>query len=601
MADKFYSQRNLRFLLYEVLHAESLTEYEYYSDHDRGTFDLTLETAAQIAREALFPHLEAMDQNPPEYVDGIVKVHPAVKPFLQACGERGWICAGSPYEREGQQLPIMLTSAVRFIFMAANYSASAFLILTSGAGRLIESFGTAELAETYLPKMYSGEWQGTMALTEPQAGSSLADVKTQAAPTENGYYLLKGQKIFISAADHDAVDNVIHLLLARIKDAPIGVKGISLFVVPKKRPRGDGSLEPNDVNTLGVYHKLGYRASPIAQLSFGDDGDCRGYLVGEPHKGLSCMFKMMNESRIEVGVGAAAIASAAYYASLQYAKERRQGRKPGTKDPALPQVPIIEHADVRRMLLFQRAVVEGALGLILQCAKYADLEKVGEGEVKEQATLLLDLLTPVAKSYPSEMGVVSVSQGLQILGGYGYCDEFPLQQHYRDIRIHPIHEGTTGIQALTLLGRNVRAEDGRAFQVFLEEVERAAAEARDIPELAPYAERLREALAALKRVTSSVLASAGNAGEEVFLADATLYLELFGIVAIGWQWLLQGIVIRRALAGKLSDAESGFYHGKWATLRYFFHYELPKTTHLARRLGETDGLTVHLERAWFDD
>lgn len=601
MADKFYSQRNLRFLLYEVLRAESLTEYEYYSDHDSGTFDLTLETAARIARETLFPYLEAMDQNPPDYVDSVVKVHPAVKPFLQACGEGGWICAGSPYELEGQQLPIMLTSAVRFIFMAANYSASAFLILTSGAGRLIESFGTEELAETYLPKMYSGHWQGTMALTEPQAGSSLADVKTQAVPTEEGYYLLKGEKIFISAADHDAVDNVVHLLLARIEGAPAGVQGISLFVVPKLRPRQDGSLEPNDVNTLGIYHKLGYRGSPIAQLSFGDRGDCRAYLVGEPHKGLSYMFQMMNESRLEVGVGAAAIASAAFYASLQYAKERPQGRKPGTKDPTLPQVPIIEHADVRRMLLFQRAVVEGALGLILQCAKYADLERVGEGEVKERATLLLNLLTPVAKSYPSEMGVVSVSQGLQILGGYGYCDEFPLQQHYRDMRIHPIHEGTTGIQAITLLGRNVRAEKGRAFQVYLKEVERAVAEAGDIPDLAPYAERLEQALVTLRDVTSKVLASAGDVGEEVFLADATLYLELFGLVTIGWQWLLQGIVATRALAESVAEIESAFYRGKWATLRYFFHYELPKTAPLARRLCETDGLTVRLERAWFDD
>ncbi len=261
MAEKFFSQRNLEFLLYEVFNAEVLNRYPYYADHDRGSFDLTLNTVARMGREMLLPFLSAMDKNQPTYVNGSVKVHPQVKTFLRASGEGGWICAGSSYEVGGQQLPVMLTEASRFVFMAANYSASVYPVLTSGAGRLIESFGNQEMVETYLPKMYAGEWQGTMGLTEPQAGSSLADIKTRAVPTENGYFLIKGEKVFISAGDHDAVDNVVHLVLARIKDAPPGVKGISLFVVPQKRVEADGFLMPNDVHTSGVYHKMGYRGN----------------------------------------------------------------------------------------------------------------------------------------------------------------------------------------------------------------------------------------------------------------------------------------------------------------------------------------------------
>ena len=288
------------------------------------------------------------------------------------------------------------------------------------------------------------------------------------------------------------MDNVIHLMLAKIKGAPAGVRGISLFVVPQKRIE-NGQLVPNDVNTAGIYHKLGYRGSPITQLSMGENNDCRAYLVGEPHKGLMYMFQMMNEARIDVGLGAAAIASAAYYASLEYAKERPQGRKVTSKDPAQPQIPIIQHADIRRMLLFQRAVVEGSLALILQCARYADLGRVLTGEEKEKNELLLDLLTPVAKSYPSEMGIPSVSAGVQILGGYGYCDEFPLEQFYRDVRIHPIHEGTTGIPGITLLGRNVTMKNGHHLKLFLGELQAAIKKAEEIPELKAYAQELNDA------------------------------------------------------------------------------------------------------------
>ena len=479
MATKFVSERNIKFLLYEVFDLESLTKYEYYSEHNRKMFDMVLKAAVKLGKDLLFPIFEEMDRNQPELVDGEVKVHSSVKTIMKEFGEGGWIASRVPFDQDGEQLPNMVADICEFIFAAANYSANAYPGLTFGASHLIESFGSKELYDRYVPKMRSGEWQGTMALTEPEAGSSLSDITTMAEPTAKGYYQIRGQKIFISAGDHDGVDNVVHLMLAKITGAPAGVKGISLFVVPKKRMETDGTLVSNDVAASGVYHKLGYRGCPIVQLSLGDKNDCRGWLVGEPHSGLKYMFQMMNEARIGVGMGAAAMATAAYYASLEYTKTRCQGRKLGQKDPNLPPVPIIEHADVKRMLLFQRAVIEGAQSLLMQCSKFVDFQKVLAGEEREKYHLLLEILTPIAKTYPSEMGIQSISQGLQCLGGSGYCDDYPLEQYYRDCRIHPIHEGTTGIQGMDLLGRKVIMHDGQAFLLYISELQRHDNDAKE--------------------------------------------------------------------------------------------------------------------------
>ncbi len=600
MAEKFVSERNLKFLLYEVFDAAKITQHPYYAEHSRESFDMALDTAMKIGKNLMKPKLTEMDKNMPEFVNGKVKVHPMVRGLMKECGEGGWIGAPFSFDLGGQQLPLMISGATRFILSAANYSASVYPFLTTGAAHLILSFGSPEMIEAYVPKMFSGEWQGTMALTEPQAGSSLADITTTAEPTDQGYYKLRGQKIFISAGDHDGVDNVIHLMLAKIKGAPAGVKGISLFVAPQKRLE-NGQLIPNDLNTAGIYHKLGYRGAPITQLSMGENDDCRAYLVGEPHKGLMYMFQMMNEARIDVGLGAAAIASAAYYASLEYAQQRPQGRRVTSKDPTQPQIPIIQHADIKRMLLFQRAVVEGSLSLIMQCALYADLGRVLTGEEKEKNELLLDLLTPVAKTYPSEMGIPSVSAGLQILGGYGYCDEFPLEQFYRDARIHPIHEGTTGIQGITLLGRNVTMKNGAAFKLFHGEVQDTIKKAEGIAELKPYAHELKGAMDTLTKVTLQLIGLAQSKGPEVFLADATLYLEFFGIVSIAWQWLLQAVHVQKALGQKPTGADADFYQGKMYAFRYFFRYELPKIEGLAKRLTDGDAFTVEMKDTLFAD
>jgi butyryl-CoA dehydrogenase len=601
VATKFASERNIKFLLYEAFDVESLTSYEYYSEHNRKMFDMVLKAAVKLGKDLLFPIFEEMDRNHPELVDGEVKVHPSVKTIMKEFGEGGWISSRFPFDQDGEQLPSMVADVCEFIFSAANYSANAYPSLTFGASHLIDSFGNQELYDTYVPKMHAGEWQGTMALTEPEAGSSLSDITTMAEPTDNGYFRIKGQKIFISAGDHDGVDNVVHLMLAKIEGAPAGVRGISLFVVPKKRIDDDGRLVPNDVVASGVYHKLGYRGCPIVQLSVGDKNDCRGWLVGEPHSGLKYMFQMMNEARIGVGLGATAMATAAYYASLDYTKSRLQGRKMGQKDPNLPPVPIIEHADVRRMLLFQRSVIEGALSLIMQCSKYVDFQKVLSGEAKEKYHLLLEILTPIAKSFPSEMGILSISQGLQCLGGSGYCDDYPLEQYYRDCRIHPIHEGTTGIQGMDLLGRKVIMKNGQAFLLFINEIEDTIGAAHQYNELREFANDLNTTLTSLQDVTQYLITLAQQQGPEAFLADATLYLEFFSIVTIAWQWLLQGVAAQKALDNSPKKADQNFYQGKIFTLRYFFAYELPKTLGLARRLMDDDRLTVEMQTDFFND
>jgi butyryl-CoA dehydrogenase len=313
------------------------------------------------------------------------------------------------------------------------------------------------------------------------------------------------------------------------------------------------------------------------------------------------MFQMMNEARIGVGAGAAAIASAAYYAALDYAKTRLQGRKLSTKDPTLPQIPLIEHPDVKRMLLFQRSVIEGALSLLMQTAKYADLAIVLTGEEKEKNELLLDLLTPVAKTYPSEMGILSVSQGVQCLGGSGYCDDYPLEQYYRDARIHPIHEGTTGIMGITLLGRNITMKGGKTYKLYVEEVQKTIREAEKFGELDSCVQKLKQALETLQQVTAYLMGVQKKEAPEVFLADATLYLEFFGIISVAWQWLLQATEVVKALTKNPAGAEAHFYNGKFFAFRFFFEYELPKIQGLASRLMHADGLTVEITPDLFSD
>lgn len=591
------SMRNLRFLMHEVFNVENLTKYPLYAEHSKETFDMMMDAAKQISDTLLHPIYEEMDKNKPKLGDNIVHVHPQVRDIMKAFGEGGWINAGEDFDKGGQQMPASLFTACTFIFHAANTSAASYPGLTTGASDLIATFASDELKETYLEKMYAGEWQGTMALTEPHAGSSLGDLTTSAEPQEDGTYRIKGQKIFISAGDHDGVENIIHLMLAKIPGGPPGTKGISLFVVPKKRLE-NGGLVPNDLQTAGFEGKMGMKGCPIAHLIMGENNDCHGWLVGEPHNGLRYMFQMMNGARLSVGMMSTALASASYYASLEYANERPQGRPLTLRDANAPQSLIIEYADVKRMLLFQKSIVEGCLSFVSQCAYYADMARTTEGEESEKYGLLLDLLTPIAKSYPAEMSVQSTSAGMQILGGAGYCDDFPLQQFFRDTRINPIYEGTTGIQAMDLLGRKVPAKMGKSLMLYAAEINQTIEEASKHDGLKPYGEKLAASLQKFTEVTMKLMGLAQSQSPEVFLADATLYLESAGIISIAWQWLKQALVATEKLAANPEGEELNFYQGKIYAAKYFFNYELPKVKGLVERLLSEERITLEMEKEY---
>ena len=592
MSSKFYSKENLHFLLHEVFNVGELCKKEAFKEHTPESLDMILDAAASLSQDHLRPILVEMDSKPPYLENGRIKVHPKMRELMHTFGNDGWISMSAPHEFGGQQVPFTITEAVGFIMGAANYSTMVYPFLTTGAAHLIESFGTQKLKETYIPKMYAGLWQGTMALTEPGAGSSLTDVVSTATPTADGHYLIKGQKIFISCGDNDAVDNIVHLMLARIGGAPAGIKGISLFVVPRLRPDANGELVFNDVNTAGVFHKMGYHGAPIAHLIMGESNDCRGYLIGEEHKGLSYMFQMMNEARIGVGCNAVSIASAAYYTSLEYANVRTQGRKVTEKDPLKPQIPIIEHADVKRMLLFQKAVVEGSLSLVLEATIRYDLSKTTEGEEKEKNHLILELLTPMVKSYPSEMSILTTSAALQVFGGYGFTKEFLAELFFRETRIHTLHEGTTAIHGMDLLGRKVMMKNGMATMLLMQEVMADIEKAQQHQALRAYAVGLGEKLMKLQEVTMHLLSVAQTEGPEAYLSDATLYLELFGILAVGWQWIKQGIKVEELKQAQTKKYSAEFLQSKLYALQYFFEYEIPKTEGLIIRLKSKNRVTV---------
>lgn len=595
LGDKYYNRQHLNFILFDVLKADKVTNYDYFSDHDKETVQMYLDATDQFAKEYLFPHLVEMDRKQPELIDGRICVHPIHKDIMRISGENGWISILASKEVGGLQMPSVFTTAASFILGAANYSGCVFPGLTMGAAHLIEAFADKKYHDIYLPKMFAGEWQGTMALTEPGAGSSLSDVVSTAVKNHDGSYKIVGQKIFISCGDSDVVDNVVHLMLARVKGAPAGTKGISMFIVPRDRIKEDGSFVHNDVASIGVYHKMGYKGAPIAHLSFGENNDCHGWLVGEENKGLSYMFQMMNEARIAVGLHATAISSASYYASLKYANERLQGRHITEKNPEMPQVPIITHADVKRMLLFQKTFIDGALCLELQCSYFADMERVTEGDEKEKYNLLLELLTPVAKSYPAEMSNLSTSTSLQIFGGYGFTKDFIAEQYYRETRIHTLHEGTTAIHGLDLLGRKVMMKNGKAVMFLMQEVMQDITKAKQQDSTKNQALALEKKLGQLQELSMYLMSVAQKEGVEAYLSDATLYLELFGILVVGWQWIKMVNT-----CNENTTIDKTFAESKFLCFNYFFEYELPKAEALLTRLKSTNRVTVGIDASLID-
>ena len=580
---------SIDFFLYQWLNAEQLNQRERFADHSRDTFDAVLDTCERIAREKYAPFNRLVDTQEPHFDGEKVTLPQATHDAQKAYAESGMLSAAQDYDWGGMQLPYTVEAAANAFFGCASVSIGSGM-LTTGNANLLMAHGTELQKQVFAKNEFAGRWSGTMCLSEPQAGSSLSDVATRAVPDGEGFesdplgprYRLKGNKMWISAGEHELTENIIHLVLAKIpgpdgKTIP-GVKGISLFIVPKKLVDTEGRLtgERNDVALAGLNHKLGWRGTTNTLLNFGEgkfqpggQGGAVGYLVGRPGEGLKCMFHMMNEARIGVGMAATMLGMAGYLASLDYARNRPQGRPMGVggKDAAQPQIRIIEHADVKRMLLAQKSYCEGALALELYCARLVDEQHTGSPEAADDARLLLEVLTPIAKSWPSEWCLEANSLAIQVHGGYGYTRDFPVEQYWRDNRLNMIHEGTHGIQAMDLLGRKVLMENGRGLQLLAARINSTVERALQQPELAAHANALA---AALQQVGAATKAAWATGVPTDALANAVPYLQAFGHTVLAWIWLDVALAVR---AGGGNDATA---QGRLAAARFFFHYELPK-------------------------
>lgn len=588
----------LDFLLYDWLQAESLNARERFADHSRETFDAVLDTCERIAREKYTPFNRTVDTQEPQFDGERVILPQCTHDARQAFADSGMLSAAQDYALGGMQLPYVVESAANSFFGCASISIGSNL-LTTGNANAILVHGTPLQQQVFAANEFNGRWAGTMCLSEPQAGSSLSDITTRAEADGADFevdplgprYRLRGNKMWISSGDHELTENIVHLVLAKIpgpdgKLVP-GVKGISLFIVPKKLVDTDGQLtgERNDVALAGLNHKLGWRGTTNTLLNFGEGrypvrggAGAIGYLVGRPGEGLKCMFHMMNEARIAIGMAATTLGLAGYYASLDYARTRLQGRPvqgstsaagSAGKDASQPPVPLIRHADVKRMLLAQKSYCEGALALNLYCARLVDEGRTGEPQAAQDARLLLEVLTPIAKSWPSEFCLEANSLAIQIHGGYGYTRDFPVEQYWRDNRLNMIHEGTHGIQAADLLGRKVVMQGGAGLQLLARTIGATIAQARKHPELAAWADQLAQALQDVGEATQAAWAT-GNPTEA--LANAVPYMQAFGHTVLAWVWLDVACSVL-ARDATLSIAASA---GRMGAARYFYHYELPR-------------------------
>jgi butyryl-CoA dehydrogenase len=617
-------RRDLDFHLYDVLRADELCRAARYAEHDRATFDGVLDGAFRLAAEHFAPHAAASDEREPELRDGCVHLLPATGPALAAAAEAGFFAAPFPAELGGLQLPWVVAQGANAVFAAANVGFYGYALLTIGAANLLQAHGTPEQVERYVRPMVEGRWFGTMCLSEPQAGSSLADIRTTAVPQPDGTYRLTGSKMWISGGEHEIAGNIVHLVLAKVPGGPPGVKGISLFVVPRRHVNADGTPgERNDVRCVGLNHKMGWRGTVNTVLALGERGECVGHLVGREHQGLAYMFTLMNEARIGVGLCAVALGYAGYRHALEYARTRPQGRPLAERDPASPPVPILRHPDVRRMLLAQKAWVEGGLSLTLYCAQLVDEQRVaadaGEAERAAELHRLLELLTPVAKSWPSEYCLEANKLAIQVLGGYGYTRDYPVERLYRDNRLNHIHEGAYGIHGLDVLGRKVQMDGGAALDSLARRIAATCAAARALDAAAPaasatetasadsngrgalgaHADALDAAVARVGATTRRLVGAARGGAPERALANATLYLDVLGQVVVAWRWLEQARVAQRALDAGAPAADRAFLGGKLAACRYFFRYELPRAMPTLDVLDSLDDTVLQLpEEAW---
>ncbi|OUS25059.1 acyl-CoA dehydrogenase [Gammaproteobacteria bacterium 45_16_T64] len=600
MSEPLLNRRDVQFQLYEVLNCADLPLRSRFSEHSKDTFDAAIDTAEQLAEDLFAPHNHLADQQEPTFDGKKVSMLSDVKIACDALAEAGFIAGRQDYDLGGMQLPESIMSICMGYFTAANPSTSGYPFLTSAAANLIRVFASDGLKNQFLAPMLAGRFSGTMALTEPHAGSSLADIRTSATPTENGHYLVKGSKLFISGGEHELTDNIVHLVLAKIKGAPAGVKGISLFLVPKFTLNDNGEpATKNDVALAGLIHKLGYRGTTSTALTFGENNECVGYLIGEPHQGLRYMFQMMNEARIGVAMGAIMIATRGYRYSLAYAQDREQGRHPSNTVPDSPAVNIIEHADVRRMLLAQKAYSEGGLALcLLGSSLLDDANTLENKDDANKALTLLDLLTPIIKSWSSEFGTKSNDLAIQVLGGAGYTREYPVEQFWRDNRLNPIHEGTNGIQALDLLGRKVWQHNSQGLLLLSSRIH-ATIQHANSEKSKHWGDALNRALQLVQQVTQQLGNDMTTLGADRTLSNASCYLNILGKITVAWLWLQQTIAAEKGLSTEQSPQESAFYAGKIHTAKYFFNWELPTIYQDAKILTDQDDTCFSMQNEWF--
>lgn len=602
MSNPLLDERFIDFLLDAVHPLDEVLARPMFADHDRETCALYLDGARRLAREVLWPTYKLMDEEPPELVDGRVKVHPSLKGIYRHLVEMGSIIASRSPEVGGAGLPQVVATMAEIWMMAGNGAAVGYPLLTAGAGHLIEAFGDETSRALFLEPMYAGRWTGTMALTEPQAGSSLADLTTKATPTEGGTYRLVGSKIFISGGDQDLTENVVHLTLARIEGAPAGTRGISLFAVPRLRPEGD-ELVDNDVIVSQLLHKIGWKGLPSLGISLGERGDCHGWLIGEPGHGLKAMFQMMNAARLSVGSQASATAAVAYYESLAYARERTQGRPLGVKDPTTPPVPLTTHPDVRRMLLRQKAIVEGSIALVVGTARWTDLARAAETEAERtHAALLVEILTPIVKTFPSEFGFDANVLAVQIHGGYGYTSEYVPEALMRDQKLNTIHEGTTGIQGLDLLGRKAMMKGGAALRALATAIGADVKRARAAEIEPAMCDALDASNARFAEVTMALGMKGMQGDVEGMLLHSTDYLTALSIHVVAWQWLRMvaagtGSKGNGAKTGGSKSADAAL--GRRQAARYWFAAEVPRIAHLLSLCAEAEGSYREMQDAWF--
>lgn len=597
MTTAIFRRRELDFQLEELLDMTALTALPRYAQHDAASFSATLNAALRLAHDRFAPLAALTDADEPRMVNGRVILRPEIKAATDAYIASGFLSAHFDEADGGAQLPFLLTTAINAVFAAAAAGVVGYACLSAAAANLLIAHGSPTQKAAYVPHMLSGRFFGTMCLSEPHAGSSLADLRTRATPQPDGTYHLRGSKMWISGGEHDLAENIIHLVLARIDGAPETAAGISLFIVPRNHINPDGSTGPrNGVRLIGLNHKMGNRATVNTALNLGEDDPCVGELVGEPGKGLTAMFHMMNEARLGVGVFACGLGMAGYLYSVEYARTRLQGRPITAKDAKQPQIPIIQHPDVRRMLLQQRAWIEGSLALCLTCARLVDEANCTEDPI-QRATLntLLDLLTPIAKAYPSDACTRANDLAIQILGGYGYSREYPVERLWRDNRLNAIHEGTNGIQGLDLLGRKILKDQGRALGLLIERILSTITTALTDSQCASLAAQLSKTIDDTRSATASLHALATSNQLALAMSHSSAYLDMLGIVTVAWMWLRQALIASHNLTrNNLSPSDLLFYQGKLSTANAFYLYELPRAHTLCTLLSSNNPLLISL-------